>query len=691
MIILTFATTGRCEDWRGWRGLDQQGTRNTPLTFDSWSTNEHVLWSVPIPGVGHSSPVIQGGHVYVTAAQETAQNSLKSVTTGISLTAIAFLVVAGLASHRGLRVHRRTDPASRWTTGRAIPWGMLLGCIASLTFLAYRSLRPTNQDHESGLARWLVGANVLAACVVASTYGLRGRSWWRGVCGIGLIGLAIGVAVGRPNPEYYGAVDGATSMMGALRWGIALPGTFGLVMLLGWLPRRLFGHNAESAESAQHVVRGDRWPILIPLLACVAGIALPVVIFKIPALLDAALGLMQGVRGGPIRFLAMSYSALVVILISWAIVDVIGAPNGSLPVPGWLRVSLILFGAWLAIDMNGIRKDSHCERIILGFNRQTGEREWIARGLPGPLPALHKSNSAASPTPVVDGNAIYAYFGDAGAMATSLDGKVIWSQRDLPFVGIHGAAASPMPLDGRLIVLCDMASAPYLTALDLRTGARTWTARRTPWQGQHGRHCTPVVTRLDGNPLIIVWGSTDLDVYRPTDGGQSAHLKVACEPASVRVASPLIDGDRLFIFTVDQVCAVDLRKLLAHESAILWASSMKRKGPVTASPLMRADRLYMVTDTGEVSCLDATNGHLIWHRSLGGGTRVYASPVLVGNQLLVCDLRGRTHLLDLDNPSGPVITNALEAAIYASPAIVDGRLYIRTTDRLWCLGTADSP
>jgi outer membrane protein assembly factor BamB len=193
---------------------------------------------------------------------------------------------------------------------------------------------------------------------------------------------------------------------------------------------------------------------------------------------------------------------------------------------------------------------------------------------------------------------------------------------------------------------------------------------------------------MDGRSLIIVWSWRELTVYDAMDGNEVTKFAIPGEFRGVRVATPIVDGDRLYVFDVNQVCAIDIRAMLASKPPMLWTTGMKHRGPDTATAVPHAGHLFMVSDAGDVSCLDARDGRLVWQRRLRARSASYcASPIVVGDDLLISDTKGMTYVLSTDAVGETRATNDLGSPIYASVAPVDGRLYIRTTGSLWCIGT----
>src|SRR5262249_12899904 len=117
------------------------------------------------------------------------------------------------------------------------------------------------------------------------------------------------------------------------------------------------------------------------------------------------------------------------------------------------------------------------------------------------------------------------------------------------------------------------------------------------------------------------------------------------------------------------------------DTHLVWR--LERGGPHVPSPAYYEGRLYFVNDTGIVTCLNAATGETIWQKRLRG--RFSASPMLVGDKLLLISEEGVTYVLKTGPEFEQLGENPLDATIYASPAVLGGRIYFRTTTKLICI------
>src|SRR6266508_1417666 len=158
--------------------------------------------------------------------------------------------------------------------------------------------------------------------------------------------------------------------------------------------------------------------------------------------------------------------------------------------------------------------------VVEAFNRADGRRVWQYRvEASGPLPGVHDKHNLASPSPVTDGQTVYAWFGTGQIVALDMSGKVVW-ERHLgkeisPFDINWGHASSPTLYRDSLILLCDHGPASYLLAVDTRTGKERWKTDRGRGRSSY---TTPFLVEAASGPELIVNSSERVDAYDPRTG-----------------------------------------------------------------------------------------------------------------------------------------------------------------------------
>ncbi len=298
---------------------------------------------------------------------------------------------------------------------------------------------------------------------------------------------------------------------------------------------------------------------------------------------------------------------------------------------------------------------------------------------------VHRLNSYASPTPVLENGRLYAHFGTFGT--TCLDtksGKILWINRDLKLVHENGPGSTPILWDNFLIFHCDGSDVQYIAALDKRTGKLAW---KTPRSGEmranpqlKKAYGTPLVAAFAGTPQILSPAADWLYSYEPATGKELWKLNYEVLGFSI-VPRPVTGHGMIYLstsFMKSEMLAV--RYDGKQPPQIAWR--YKKGAPQMPSPILVEDALYFVTDSGGiVTCLDAKTGEERWRERLGG--EFSASPLFADGKLHFPSRDGFTAVLAPGKEFKLLAKNTLDSGHFASPAAVDGALYLRTEKSLY--------
>ena len=288
-------------------------------------------------------------------------------------------------------------------------------------------------------------------------------------------------------------------------------------------------------------------------------------------------------------------------------------------------------------------------------------------------------NSHASPTPIVEGDRVYVHFGAQGTAALSTSGEIIWKTR-LPYESQHGNGGSPTLYGDLLIVSCDGSDDAFVAALDKRTGKTRWRAsRRQPFDQAYS---TPLIIRVGERDEIVSVGAYRAAAYDPQTGKEI--WRVSYADGFSNVPRPVYGHGLVYIATGFQqpsLLAVradgtgDVTK-----THIAW--TLRRAAPLTPSPLLVGDELYVVNDGGIATCLDAKSGAPRWIQRLGGGD-YSASPVLADARIYFLSESGVATVIAPGKEFRRLATNTLDGDTLASMAIAAGSIFIRTDSHLY--------
>lgn len=353
------------------------------------------------------------------------------------------------------------------------------------------------------------------------------------------------------------------------------------------------------------------------------------------------------------------------------------------PIPGRGHSSPIVLGnrVFLTTADEGSQK-----QIALAIDRGNGKILWEKTVHEGNLGKKHGDNSYASGTPCTDGERVFVCFQNNGAIYVSAlnieDGNIIWSKNAGPHggSGTHGTGSS-LALWGSFVYICDDSPGAgierakgWVAALHRSTGEFGWRKERKSGMGSYG---SPTITEFDGKPHLLVAGSGSITAYDPTDGKETWSRDGL---GDVSANTPAFSPNMVFASTgVGRVLLA-----VRSDGSQVW----KKQGspaPYPPSMLWYKDYLYVLQDDGHMGCYVAENGDEKWNERVRG--TYYASPILVGNNIYICNRDGVTTILEA-TPDGylEVGRNKLDGGINATPAIVGGKIYLRTETHLYCIG-----
>lgn len=298
---------------------------------------------------------------------------------------------------------------------------------------------------------------------------------------------------------------------------------------------------------------------------------------------------------------------------------------------------------------------------------------------------VHRMNSYATPTPVLEEGRLYCYFGTFGAACVdTASGEVLWTNTEHPLMHENGPGSSPV-LEGDLLIFhCDGSDVQYVVALDKATGKTAWKTDRSGKMDANPQlkksYGTPLVVESDGKRIVMSPGANWLYGYEPTTGKEL--FKVDYEKLGFSVVPrPVTAHGMLFMSTsFMQPELLAIRYDTAQSPHVAWRE--KKSVPTMPSPIVVGDYLYYISDNGGVlSCLEAKTGKVAYRERIEGSH--CASPIYAGEHLYFCDREGTTAVVEPGPKLKVVAKNKLASSIMASPAAVDGALYIRTEQAMY--------
>jgi outer membrane protein assembly factor BamB len=292
---------------------------------------------------------------------------------------------------------------------------------------------------------------------------------------------------------------------------------------------------------------------------------------------------------------------------------------------------------------------------------------------------LNSKNSQASPTPVLEGDRVYLHFGAYGTACITQSGEVVWKTRLDYDNGQHGPGGSPVIYDNLLILSCDGQDVQYVVALDKLTGKVRWKKLREGYQA----YTTPLVVRLPAGDQVISPGAFRAVSYEPRTGKELWQVRYG--DGFSNVPRPVYGNGLVFICTGFQQPSLLAVRLDGRgdvtKSHIAW--TLKRGVSLTPSPLLVGDELYMVSDNGVASCIDAKTGAPHWQVRLGGNHS--ASPIYADGRIYFLSEEGESVVIAPGKEFKALAKNQLDGPTLASMAVSNGSIFVRSQTRLYRL------
>lgn len=355
--------------------------------------------------------------------------------------------------------------------------------------------------------------------------------------------------------------------------------------------------------------------------------------------------------------------------------------------------------------------DDAKERYLICVDAKSGKIDW-AKPVAAKAARTHQKNSLSSCTPAADGERIYAIYweGQDAATAGKKDPKVgplstgnlvltafdysgnqKWRQELGSFTSQHGPGMSPVVVGDKVIVNVDQDGKAELMAFDAKTGKPAWSKKR-----DHERACysTPfLLEKTDAGPELLVVSTGGVTGYDPKDGTEIWNYIWKFNKARLRtVGSAIFHQGTIFAISGDgggdrnMIAVKPGSKGEVPASNLVW-----KKTTGTAyvpTPVAKDGLVFWVTDKeGVAVCADAKTGEEVWNERLGGGAEVSASMVMVDGKIYVINEKGSVFVYPAAKEFSLLARNELNESVFATPAVADGRMYVRGARHLFCIGT----
>ena len=334
---------------------------------------------------------------------------------------------------------------------------------------------------------------------------------------------------------------------------------------------------------------------------------------------------------------------------------------------------------------------------ITAFDRDTGKQLWDTEVFKQEAVRKQERNSLATPTPVTDGQRVYAFFGGGGAAAVDFSGKIVWTNTDNKFYSQHGLGASPvlykdlllMPWDHSIREGPDMKigwqtpwDQAYVWALDKNTGKERYKAMRG---SSRIGHMTPRIVDVDGKPQLVSASGDVVGGFDPDTGERVWWVRSGGEGTT---PSPVFGDGVVYTSsgfpTNEPYAAIRAFRLGGKgevtKQNLVW--EQKRGVPMIPSLLLAGDLLYSVSEKGILQCMEPSNGEIIYTQRLEG--TYSASPVVADGRIYLLNDKGDTTVFQPGREYKELAENQIGEPTQSSLAVSGGKIFQRTRKHLYC-------
>jgi outer membrane protein assembly factor BamB len=708
----------RAEDWPGWR-KDGSGISNETALPETWSPEDNVRWKLALPGDGISSPIVCKDRVFVTAV---APGTTRHLAYPIFSAFLCLLTLAALWQYvDGTPSYplgqERFTQGQEGTLARKTALAMLFVSVAYAVLVSCEVVRDSYPQVASGILQkpwefngsnsrqisvarfWLsrqpgdndrleVNPQVPRDCFLAGFLGafaVLGMNWFIGPRQATL-----------PTSRLPKASQLATWAQAVFVLGIA--GTFLVAVNMYVVAEPPPAQTTTWFQTANICMLG----LIAVVGSFPSGSALRAVAAGIVSLVLAGL-IVHGFTSAapafwhedvwathfPVYWEA-SLACCGQFLIDYARsrrhagekVPRAGLSTGAWPI---LLACIVFF-----VSANYFLSASHLLRRLVCIDRDSGGILWVTNCAAAPSVAERWASAPATlatPTPVTDGEHIYAHFGGVGAYCVDFTGRVVWGYDD-PVPPAHWAASSPLLWRDLLILTYDVEKQSLTVALDKQTGAVRWQANRTASIERMkffllDAYSTPIVVQHQGRCQLVQHSNFYLCGYDLSTGKEIWHMQTPCGQI---VSSPVVWNDYLIIpGGVQNKFLMALRLEDKGEDRLpaeIWRDN--RQVPEISSPVAYGDHLYTVTPHGVATCRNPRNKEILWKERLGGPCD--ASVTAGDGKIYFCDVNGVTSVVAAGPQFRVLARNSVGEPVQASFAISGGSIFIRGDKHLFCIG-----
>jgi outer membrane protein assembly factor BamB len=353
-----------------------------------------------------------------------------------------------------------------------------------------------------------------------------------------------------------------------------------------------------------------------------------------------------------------------------------GDHNQSSPIV-WKDRVFVVAAYW----PKGVAQTEFPEHHVACYSAADGNSLWDVIVPPGPWLLKDLRGGYAAPTPCTDGERVYALFGSSELAALDFDGRLLWRKEIAPFAWDVAVGTSPVLTRDAVLVLADgtKPALSRLIAFDPATGSIKWERKRPE---ANFNHTTPVLIEVDGKPQLVIASSEAIQGVDPADGAVVWWARNKGD-----VPTPAYGGGLVYSeggrggpgIAVDPNGAGDVTA-----TKVKWTT-----GPIPegySSPTIAGAYVYRDHNPGILKCFALADGKKVFNERLPSDINTSSSPVVTADGRLYFAGGGKSIVLPVGPKYEPLATNDLGDDGPASPAVAHGRLYLKGSLYLYCIG-----
>jgi outer membrane protein assembly factor BamB len=697
LLLLPIVLFSQSPDWLSWRGGDMQGVTQSLLPTE-WSETKNIQWQTPLIGEGHSSPIVVGKSITLTAGFEDDQ--IRTLVDQVYLVFFTIFVLLAFIMTRGIMILDQSKTK--------LVHMLLYTSILLIVFLALVFGEGLLDFERCSIRRWIVTMLLLTVLISSNLYILPSPRQ-KSLIGLVLFALGIAIVLFVPSKSHayrhgwlgtssmvmygiggipviialttlgYGKVKSA--LVKLKKPGLSLLGTVLLAWIVGFAHRVIVENrsvtselNTGSYEPVSSVILtlallvsavilyklkpvSNSLRLLFVICASAFGISLIANIIEVLAIMSPYFAYQFGTPGLDSRFSALHFILVAAALLLFILFPRVNM-NSRLYMVCHVCVTLG-FGVLYFWTVNHLIPNSLFRYAVMAFDSQTGAHQWTSTAFLAPRFPVHKDNSLATPTPASDGQNIYAFFGTVGLACLDSSGQILWKNTQLLHQTVYGPASSPVIHKDHLYLCTTEGKAVKVYAIDRYNGDISWTSEGPPLNGSSGLNRAPAIVEIRERDLVLVWASESLAAFDPETGNCQWQVPVPVKQMD-HVTSLLEDIEHVYCIGLDRTIAFYKDSLGLAQNPVHWQT--KVRGSNVPSGVVTDDHLAMITDHGHFVILNKHTGEQLFRTKVKG--LFYASLIASSDSYFLMNTKGTSYTLSAFPPVISVGSHSEPALLY---------------------------